>query len=277
VGDILAVNGAIQGEKWAMFFDVEKEIDDKRYILMMLSLQSSEDEEPMPVAQLLSFAAEILGADIERDDLLSIYYLRLIHLTPQGEGYANGADDELVNISHVGLAALINGAPLFLDRITTNYDVPEGTLASLVPLLDVSRVPAADRYVSTADNQELFAELVEQLENVKSKLVRDQNKNDLPILVQEKRAIAAELDGLVGQIKAGYIRLSDLTQRAGPLVKNIADTCKDVGIIAGFAYAAYEVIGKILAGLFLNFAAYNFTLLFCTIFPVALAPESLVN
>jgi hypothetical protein len=170
-----------------MFFDVEKEIDDKRYILMMLSLQSSEAEEPMPVAQLLSFAAEILGADIERDDLLSIYYLRLIHLTPQGEGYANGADDEFVNISHVGLAALINGAPLFLDRITTNYDVPEGTLASLVPLLDVSRVPAADRYVSTADNQGLFAELVEQLENVKSELVRDQNQNDLPILVQEKR------------------------------------------------------------------------------------------
>jgi hypothetical protein len=231
-----------------MFFDVEKEIDDRRYILLMLALQSS--GAGVRVAQFLIFASELLGTELERDDLLSMYYLHLIDLIPRGEGYARGADDEIVDISHVGLAALINGAPIYLDRITTNYDVPEGTLASLVPLLDVSRVPAADRYVSTADNQELFGELVVQLENVKSELIRDQNKNDLPIPVQEKRAIAAELDGLVGQIKAGYIRLSDLTQRARPLIKNIADTCKDVGVIAGFAYAAYEIIGKILTGLF---------------------------
>jgi hypothetical protein len=120
----------------------------------------------------------------------------------------------------------------------------------LVPLLDVARVPAADRYVSTADYQELFAELAIQLENVKSELVRDQNKNELPIPVQEKRALAAELEGLIGQIRAGYVRLSDLTQRARPLVKNIADTCKDIGVIAGAAYVAYEIIGKILNALF---------------------------
>jgi hypothetical protein len=231
-----------------MFFDVEKEIDDKRYILLMLALQSSGRGETVRVAQFLIFASDILGSVIERDDLLSMHYLNLIDLIAD-EGYAKGEDLDIVNISHVGLAALINGAPIYLDRITTNYDLPEGTLASLVPLLDVSRVPAADRYVSTADNQELFGELVVQLENVKSELVRDQNKNDLPIPVQEKRAIAAELDGLVGQIKAGYIRLSDLTQRARPLIKNIADTCKDVGIIAGFAYAAYQIIGKILTSL----------------------------
>jgi hypothetical protein len=62
--------------------------------------------------------------------------------------------------------------------------------------------------------------------------------------------MGAELDGLIGQIRAGYVRLSDLTQRARPLVKSIADTCKDVAIISGFAYAAYEVIGKILAAIF---------------------------
>jgi hypothetical protein len=56
--------------------------------------------------------------------------------------------------------------------------------------------------------------------------------------------------GLIGQIRAGYVRLSDLTKRARPLVKSIADTCKDVGIIGGFAYAAYEIIGKILTSLF---------------------------
>jgi hypothetical protein len=148
------------------------------------------------------------------------------------------------------LAVLINVAPRHLDRIIANNDIPEGTLACLVPLLDVARVPAADRYVSTADNQELFAELAAQLETVKSELVRDQNKNELPISVQEKRAVAAELEGLIGQIKAGFVRLSDLTQRARPLVKNIADTCKDIGVIAGAALAAYEIIGKILALLF---------------------------
>ena len=114
----------------------------------------------------------------------------------------------------------------------------------------MTRVPAADRYVSTADNQELFAELATELEKVKSELVRDQNANELPIPVQNKRAMVAELDGLIGQIRAGYVRLSDLTHRARPLVKNIAETCKDVGIIAGFAYAAYEIIGKILTALF---------------------------
>ena len=55
---------------------------------------------------------------------------------------------------------------------------------------------------------------------------------------------------MIGQTRAGFVRLSDLTQRARPLVKNIADTCKDVGVIAGAAYAAYEIIGKILAALF---------------------------
>jgi|ERR1700730_3961868 hypothetical protein len=233
-----------------MFFDVDKEIDDKRYILLMFALQASESQDPVSVAQFSIIASQTVGSDIERDDLLALHYQGLLDLIPPEQRYATAADDEQVNISRVGLAVLINGAPRYLDRIIANNDVPEGTLACLVPLLDVARVPAADRYVSTLDNQDLFAELVVQLENVKSELVRDQNKNELPIPVQEKRAMAAELDGLVGQIKAGYIRLSDLTQRARPLIKNIADTCKDVGIIAGFAYAAYEIIGRILAGLF---------------------------
>jgi hypothetical protein len=96
----------------------------------------------------------------------------------------------------------------------------------------------------------MFAALAAELDNVKSELVRDQNVNQLPIPLQNKRAMVAELDGLIGQIRAGYVRLSDLTQRARPLVKNIADTCKDVGVVAGFAYAAYEIIGKILTTLF---------------------------
>jgi hypothetical protein len=173
-----------------MFFDVEKEIDDKRYLLLMLALQSS--GAGVRVAQFLIFASKLLGTELERDDLLSMYYLHLIDLIPKGEGYARAADDEIVDISHVGLAALINGAPIYLDRITTNCDVPEGTLASLVPLLDVSRVPAADRYVSTADNQELFGELVVQLENVKSELIRAYVAAAQAIVANETASISAE-------------------------------------------------------------------------------------
>jgi hypothetical protein len=232
-----------------MFFDVANEMDDKRYVLLMLALQASEASNPVSVAEFLINASAIAGSEVDREDLLAMYYQRLIDLA-SSERHPSAADDEQVEISRVGLAVLINAAPRYLDHIIANNDIPEGMLACLVPLLDVARVPAADRYVSTLDNQELFAELVTQLDNVKSELVRDQNRNELPIPVQEKRAMAAELDGLVGQIKAGYVRLSDLTQRARPLVKNIADTCKDIGAVAGFAYAAYEIIGKILAALF---------------------------
>jgi hypothetical protein len=232
-----------------MFFDIDKEIDDRRYVLLMLALQASETNEPVTVGQFL-IMSETLGVSVDRDDVLSLYYLRLIDLISPTQTLPAGEDNEEVSISRVGLAVLINAAPQYLDRIVANNDLPEGTLACLVPLLDVSRVPAADRYVSTADNQELFAELAAQLETVKSELVRDQNKNELPIPVQEKRALAAELEGLIGQIRAGFVRLSDLTHRARPIVKNIADTCKDIGVITGAAYAAYEIIGKILIALF---------------------------
>jgi hypothetical protein len=119
-----------------------------------------------------------------------------------------------------------------------------------VSVLNVTRVPAADRDVSTADNQELFESLANELGAVRDELVRDQNLNELPFTVRENRAMTAELDGLIVKIKAGYVRLSDLTERAWPLVKKIADRCKDLGVIAGAAYAAHEIIGRILAALF---------------------------
>jgi hypothetical protein len=42
---------------------------------------------------------------------------------------------------------------------------------------------------------------------------------------------------------------SDLTVHARPLVKSIADTCKDLGIICGTLYAAFEMIGRVWAAL----------------------------
>jgi hypothetical protein len=87
-----------------MFFDVEKEIDDKRYIILLLALQASDAPTPVRVAQFL-ILSDALAADIERDDLLALFYQRLIDLTPLAdEKYATGADDEEVSISRVGLA-----------------------------------------------------------------------------------------------------------------------------------------------------------------------------
>jgi hypothetical protein len=216
----------------------------------MFALQASESDQWVPVERLLAIASDCLGSQVAPEELLSLHYLGLIALRGDGKKTVEASGDEFVDIRNKGVAILINAAPRFLDQIITQYDVPDGATATLVPLLDVTRVPAADRYVSTADNQEMFAALAAELDNVKSELVRDQNVNQLPIPLQNKRAMVAELDGLIGQIRAGYVRLSDLTQRARPLVKNIADTCKDVGVVAGFAYAAYEIIGKILTTLF---------------------------
>jgi hypothetical protein len=234
-----------------MLFDIDGEINERRYLLLMFGLQASEAKEWVSASRFIEIASLSLGSEVDSDELLSLYYLGLIRLLPEeGKTLIEASSNEFVGIENKGVAVLINAAPRFLDQIITNYDVPDGATAALVPLLDVTRVPAADRYVSTADNQDLFATLATELDNVKNELVRDQNANELPIPVQNKRAMVAELDGLIGQIRAGYVRLSDLTQRARPLVKNVADTCKDMGAIAGFAYAAYEVIGKILAALF---------------------------
>jgi hypothetical protein len=191
--------------------------------------------------------------ELSLEDMLAMYFQGLISYW-EADGkpvYSRDArDQDWVGLTFKGMAVLINSSDKYLDRVVSGYNMPDGVTASLVPLLDLSKVPAADRYVSTADNQEIFAELAKELETVKAELVKDQNANELPIPVQTKRAMAAELEGLIGQVRAGYIRISDLTLRARPLVKSIADTCKDVGIIAGAAYAAYELIGKILGAIF---------------------------
>jgi hypothetical protein len=69
--------------------------------------------------------------------------------------------------------------------------------------------------------------------------------------------------GLIGQIRVGYARLSDLTQRVRPLVKSIADTCKDVGIIGGLRMRRMRLwqdsdvapLGNIAARLWLSWAS----------------------
>ena len=238
-----------------MFFDVESGLSEQTYVTLMFVLNASEDEARLGIAvETLRKSLETsCSITLRGDDLTSLAYQGLINLW-EADGKPTYSQDirdqDMVGLSFKGMAVLINSAHIYLDRVVTAYNVPDGVTASLVPLLDISKVPAADRYVSTADNQETFGALADELEVVRNELVKDQNSNDLPFSVQTKRAMAAELDGLIGQIRAGYLRISDLTLRARPLVKSIADTCKDLGIIGAAAYAAYEIIGKILHAIF---------------------------
>jgi hypothetical protein len=245
----------IAGHGCIMFFDIENEFDERRFLILMYLLNGSsgENADYINIALFQESLWSTVKVELPLDDLTSLYFQGLVRFWNR-EGEPTHPNDvnnsDYVGLTFAGMAVLINAAGRYLDDITVSFDVPNGVLATLVPYLDITRVPAADRYVSTADNQEAFNELAAELEKVKDELVRDQNANELPIPVQTKRAMAAELDGLVGQIRAGYVRISDLTQRARPLVKSIADTCKDIGVIGGFAYAAYEIIGRLLGTMF---------------------------
>jgi hypothetical protein len=46
------------------------------------------------------------------------------------------------------------------------------------------------------------------------------------------------------------VTFSSFTVHARPLVKSIADTCKDLGVIGGTVYAAYEILSRISIALF---------------------------
>ena len=238
-----------------MFFDIENELDERGYVTLMFILNASDSDSHLgiEIETLRASLKSSCSINFDDEDMLSMGIRGLVNFW-EADGkptYSrNLKDQDFVGLTFKGMAVLINSSNKYLERVVTNFNVPDGVTASLVPLLDISKVPAADRYVSTADNQETFRALANELEIVRNELVKDQNANELPIPVQTKRAMAAELEGLVGQIRAGFVRISDLTLRARPLVKGIADTCKDLGIIGAAAYAAYEIIGRILGAIF---------------------------
>lgn len=92
------------------------------------------------------------------DELESLWGQGLVRLFPsEGETSPDPTDGFDIDSTNKGLAVLINGTPNHLGGVVANYEVPDGTVAALVPLLDVRRVLAADRYVSTAYNIVLSA------------------------------------------------------------------------------------------------------------------------
>jgi hypothetical protein len=158
-----------------------------------------------------------------------------------------------IGLSWFGLAFLINYANEYLDRINEAYqeELPEQLIANLIPYLELESVPAADRFVSTKDNLADFKTLENELAIIRLELIKDENKNELPI--SDKRAVLSDLDAILAQIGDGMVRLLDLTSRIRPLVRNLAEVCKDFAVNAGAASAAsaaYFAISNILQKIF---------------------------
>jgi len=62
--------------------------------------------------------------------------------------------------------------------------------------------------------------------------------------------VLADVEGVLAQIRGGYVRLSDLVIKLRPLVHNLAETCKDIAVVAGAATAAVWAIQQIIKSWF---------------------------
>ncbi len=225
------------------------EIDETDYLCLLFILNASgtveyggENPSAGAVIQNISAVSEVDLRKLER-----LWEKGLI--ARQGKHYADFSETDPLGVSLSGMAFLVNYAREYFDRIGAAFgEVPDNLAASLIPYLELNRVPRADRYIRTAEAPEHFKELERQLAVIYNELLRDENKNELPL--QEKRALRSDIEGLQAQIKSGYVRLSDLTTRLRPMVHSVAELCKDFVVIAGAASAAAIAIKHILATLF---------------------------
>lgn len=235
-----------------MLVDVDK-IDEAQYIVLMFLANSERLQYylpyPVKVDAIVDSLGKVVGVGevtVALDGLMDSYLIEL--RSTEGKFLHERRPGAVARLTFLGLAVLINYANSFLERIASKYgELPENLTATLIPYLDLAKVPAADRYVSTSDNLPEFNRLAESLEVLRSEINKDQNANELPI--RQKRAVIAEIDGTLAQIKGGYVKLSDLTSRIRPLVRKLAEWCKDITIIAIAAQQAYSAIEAILKGL----------------------------
>lgn len=233
-----------------MFID-PRDISSEEYVCMLYVLNQARGGWSAPNAKGLSEAIEkILSAEWSPANFLERMFDKgLIYYRRDGKRLPEYSEDAEVVLTQDGFAVLINYAEDFIERIREKYgEVPENSLATLVPYLDLKRVPAADRHVKATDNLPEFQRLEESLEAIRAEIVGDFNLHELPI--EDRRAVVADLDSILIQIRAGYVRLSDLTQKARPLLKELASVCKDVIVIATAASAALSAIHAILQSLF---------------------------
>jgi hypothetical protein len=235
-----------------MFMD-KGEVSADDFIVMMYLLNSAED--PFVgtlISEVRAKVAIVLRSTAFNDCIERLVENHLAKVFDPGESprfEIKFTETECVCLTYSGVAFLVNYAEEYLKRVDDEYgEIPDRLLKTLIPYLELRSIPAADRYVSTTDNRSAFDQLTESLEAIRLEILKDQNKNELPI--KQKRGVISELDGMLAQLKGGFVKLSDLTSRIRPLMKNLAETCKDFTIIAGAASAAYLAITQILGKLF---------------------------
>jgi hypothetical protein len=232
-----------------MFFD-KANVDTKDYVCMILLLNvTREAGYMMPYSTLVSQMTPLveefeLSQRLEKLGDGSLLQFSSAEDLPAYELKKDGS----VGLTFRGMAFLVNYANEYIEQINKGYgDVPENLVATLVPFLELSAVPAADRYVKTTDNLPAFKELERQLKIISDEIRKDLNADELPI--PNKRAVLSDIDGALSQIRDGFVRLSDITSRIRPLVKNLAEWCKDLAIIVGAATAAWLAVQNILQSL----------------------------
>jgi hypothetical protein len=234
-----------------MFVD-KIDIYDREYLCLLFLLREAEQagatldfQDVVKVLKLWMLPEEAVRSfeTLQEKRLVEFY-------TTGGERPSRAVEiDGNVALTFNGFAFLLNHANEYVELMNNTYkELPDSLLTSLIPFLDLGSVPAADRFVSTLDNLPEFKQLEQELETIKLEIVKDKNKSDLAI--PNKKAVLADIDAVLAQIKDGMVRLSDLTTRIRPIVRNIADCCKDDMVIGGAAGAAYVLVRSILSKVF---------------------------
>lgn|SRR5262249_21024128 len=232
-----------------MMFVDKAGITEREYLCLLFILQNEGFEYTLAIQDLIKVLTPWVSRNDATESFNTLHGRRLISFYDKGQRSWDLPLDGNVALSSYGLAFLINYANEYVEKVNAAYrNLPDSLVASLIPLLELSSVPAADRFVSTSDNLPEFQKLERELEIIKLEITKDENKNELPI--PDKKAVLADVDGMLAQIKDGMVRLSDLTTRIRPLVREIADWCKDFMVIAGAAGAAYLAIQNILSKIF---------------------------
>jgi hypothetical protein len=225
---------------------------DRQYILLLLVLNlSKSDDSIIEIEKILRAMKPLAGnREVLHDLEASLAEFSLVNLfTKERKKTYEVKRDGYAGLSWLGLAYLINHADYYITRIREHYsDLPEKLITSVVRYIDLSTVPAADRFLNVGDAKDEFGDLNDALQKIADEITRDANKNELPI--KNKNAVLADIHSVQAQIKDGTVRLSDLVTKLRPALKNIAEVCKDIAVIAGAAAAAYAAITHILVRLF---------------------------
>jgi len=231
-----------------MFID-KGGITEREYLCLLFILQNEGYEYTLAIQDVLKLLSPWISRTDGIESFNTLHGRTLIAFFDKGKRCWDLPLDGNVGLTAYGLAFLINYANEYVEKVNTAYnDLPDSIVATLIPFLELSAVPAADRFVRTSDNLPEFQKLEKELQTIKLELIKDKNKDELPI--PDKEAVLADIDGMLAQIKDGMVRLSDLTTRIRPLVREIAEWCKDFMIIAGAAGAAYLAVQNILSKIF---------------------------